>query len=503
MKFFRVLSAVLLGVSLAPLSRSADPSATGLPHGTPEEEGISSQSLLGFVGDAETKLNALHSFVLVRHGKIVAEGWWDPYAADQQHILFSLSKSFTSTAVGLAISEGKLSIYDPVLKFFPDEAPAFPSHNLQIMRVRDLLRMATGQRDEDLRTFPFASNLNLVKVFLELPVPDKPGTHFVYNTAATYMLSAIVQKVTGQTVLDYLRPRLFEPLGITDPKWDASAQGISYGGFGLNLRTEEIARFGQLYLQKGNWNGKQLIPADWVEAATTLQIANGGSADSDWDQGYCYQFWRCTHGFYRGDGAFGQYCIVMPQYDAVMVMTAATRDLQSVLNLVWADIVPAFKDQPLPADADSDGKLAAKLSSLVLKTQDGQASSPMAARVSGKRYTFDSNHQNIESVELDAARGSSAPSITLRVAGADQHFSCGMGSWARGSVPSDAGPVPVAANGAWSSEDTYSFMLCRNLTTFTTSYDLRFAGDQVILESEDNVGLEGTPRNRIVGRLQP
>ena len=157
----------------------------------------------------------------------------------------------------MAIAEGKLSLDDEVLKFFPDDAPAEPSGNLKAMRVSDLLRMSTGHQAEPPRTAeqPWA------KTFLAQPVPFKPGTHFLYNTSATYMLSAIVQKATGKTVLDYLRPRLFEPLGIEKPTWETSPQGISTGGYGLSIRTEDIARFGQLYLQKGKWQGKQLVPA--------------------------------------------------------------------------------------------------------------------------------------------------------------------------------------------------------------------------------------------------
>jgi len=453
---------------------------------------------------AEQRIDALHSFMLVRHGKVVAEGWWAPYAAQEPHVLFSLSKSFTSTAVGLAVAEGKLSVYDPVLKFLPDEAPAAPCRNLTLMRVRDLLRMSTGQRDEDLRTFPFQSSKDLVRVFLELPVPDKPGTHFVYNTAATYMLSAIVQKVTGQTVLDYLRPRLFKPLGIENPTWDASAQGISLGGFGLSVRTEDIAKFGQLYLQKGEWNGRQLIPADWVSAATSLQTANGGSADSDWDQGYCYQFWRCTHGFYRGDGAFGQYCIVMPQYDAVLAVTGGSRDLQGELTVFWDSLLPVFSDQPLPADPESDRRLAQKLAGLALKTQAGQASSPLAPAISGRRYVFPENKAGIQEVQVDVQAGSNAVTITGRVGNVDSRFACGWNEWLKGTLDGLGGPpVPIAASGAWSSDDTYTVIVCQYRTPFVTTYDLRFSGDQLILESEDNVGLEGTPRTRIVGVAKP
>src|SRR5262249_20696480 len=292
---------------------AAGPSSA-LPRSDPEAQGVSSAAILAFVEAADKDIDALHSVMLVRHGNVVAEGWWSPYDADTPHALFSLSKSFTSTAVGLAVAEGKLSVDDEVLKFFPDDAPAEPSDKLKAMRVSDLLRMSTGhQAEPSLRT-----EEPWTKVFLAQPVPNKPGTHFLYNTPATYMLSAIVQKATGTTVLDYLRPRLFEPLGIEHPTWGASPQGITLGGYGLSIRTEDIARFGQLYLQRGKWQGKQLVPEAWVEAATARQTSNGSNPKSDWDQGYGYQFWRSRHGAYRGDGAFGQFCVGLPEQDAVI-----------------------------------------------------------------------------------------------------------------------------------------------------------------------------------------
>ena len=214
--------------------------------------------------------NAIHSFMLVRHSHVVAEGWWSPYGPDIPHKMFSLSKSFTSTAVGLAIAEGKLSLDDPVLSFFPDDAPTNPGPYLKAMRVCDLLIMSSGQnlntvtRLGDVMRNSAISGEKITKAFLAAPVECKPGTLFIYNTPGSYMLSAIVQKVTGETVFDYLRPRLFDPLGIKNPTWDASPQGITFGGVGLNIRTEDIARFGLLYLQKGEWNGKQLLPASWV-----------------------------------------------------------------------------------------------------------------------------------------------------------------------------------------------------------------------------------------------
>jgi len=205
----------------------------------------------------------------------------DPYAAETPHVLYSLSKSFTSTAVGLAVAEGKLSIDDELLKFPEDATPA-PTDNLKAMRVRDLLCMSAGH--ETAVRLAETNEFSWTKTFLAHSVPHKPGAHFLYDTPGTYMQSAIVQKVTGLTVLDYLRPRLFEPLGIENPTWGTSPQKISLGGYGLNIRTEDIAKFGQLYLQNGRWQGTQLVPAAWVEAATARQTSNGSNPKSDWEQ---------------------------------------------------------------------------------------------------------------------------------------------------------------------------------------------------------------------------
>ena len=336
--------------------------AQPLPRSTPEAQGVSSAAIRAFVEAADQQVDTMHSFMLLRHGKVVAEGWWKPEAADKPHVLHSLSKSFNSTAVGLAVAEGKLSVDDPVLKFFPEDAPAEPSKNLKAMRVRDLLTMNTGHQTEP----KFSRESPWVKTFLAHPVEHKPGAHFLYNTAGSYTLSAIVTKVTGQTVLDYLKPRLFEPLGIANPEWGSSPEGNTFGGFGLKICTEDIAKFGQLFLQKGKWNGKQLVPAAWVEQATAKQVSNGSDPTKDWDQGYGFQFWRCRHGAYRGDGAFGQLCIVLPEQDAVVAITADTKDMQAELNIIWDKLLPAFQSAPLPENADEQAKLRVTLGNLAV-----------------------------------------------------------------------------------------------------------------------------------------
>jgi CubicO group peptidase (beta-lactamase class C family) len=334
----------------------ADAANQPLPRSTPEAQGVSSQAISDFV-EAADKINTLHSFMLLRHGRVIAEGWWKPEAADKPHVLHSLSKSFNATAVGLAIAEGKLSLDDPVLKFFPADAPAHPSDNLKAMTVRDLLTMTCGHETEPKALLGAPS----VKQFLAHPVPHKPGTHFQYNTMGSYTLSAIVTKTTGQTSLEFLKPRLFEPLGIADTQWDKSPEGNSLGGYGLKLCTEDIAKFGQLYLQKGKWNGKQLIPEKWIERATSKQVPNDGESHAnmggDWRQGYGFQFWRCTHNAFRGDGASGQFCVVMPDKDAVIAITADTGNMQGELNAVWDKLLPAFQAEALPEDSAGEARL--------------------------------------------------------------------------------------------------------------------------------------------------
>lgn len=362
MKWFRLPPLFAVSLSLFALC-AARVWASPLPRATPESQGVPSAAVREFIETADREIRTMHSFMLVRHGRVIAEAWWKPESPEKPHVLWSLSKSFTSTAAGLAIAEGRLSLDDEVLKFFPEDAPAEPSRNLKSMRVRDLLSMATGHEKEPW-LFGATGPEPWTKIFLTQPVPHKPGTHFLYNSAATYMVSAIIQKVTGQTVADYLRPRLFDPLGIGEAKWDNSPQGINAGGWGLYLRTEDIAKFGQLYLRKGNWNGKQLLPESWVELATSRQVSNGSNPNSDWEQGYGYQFWRCRHGAYRGDGKDGQFCVVMPEQDAVIAITADTGNMQAQLNLIWDKLLPAFQSAPLPENPEEVAKLKETQASL-------------------------------------------------------------------------------------------------------------------------------------------
>lgn len=470
--------------------------AAELPRSTPEAQGVSSEAVLEFVDEVDETIDSLHSFMLLRHGCVVAEGWWSPYRPEAPHSLFSLSKSFTSTAVGLAIAEGKLSLDDPLIQFFPDDVPDEPSKNLKSMRIRDLLRMSTGQQTEPKRT----TEEPWTKTFLAHPVPFKPGTHFLYNTSGTYMLSAVVQKVTGETVLDYLQPRLFGPLGIEKPTWETSPQGISAGGYGLSIRTEDIARFGQLYLQKGKWNGQQLVPKAWIEEATARQTSNGSNPDSDWDQGYGYQFWRCRHGVYRGDGAFGQYCIVLPEHDAVIAITSGVGNMQAVLNVVWDKLLPALKPATLAPNEKAAKALDTRLKGLTLPVQEGGAS---PADLSGRKYVFGANEGKLESLVLEGNDKSGPVTVVARIDGSEQRIVFGRGKWQAGRAAwVTYGEQPLAASGGWTTRDTFTGKICLYETPYVLTVVLKYTGNDLQFTSTANVRFGGPKRVELQGKAE-
>lgn len=488
-----------------------------LPRSLPEAQGVSSAGLLNFVNAVETAKLNLHSLMVVRHGKVVAEGWWAPYAPALKHTLYSLSKSFTSSAIGMAVAEKKLTVDDKVVSFFPNDVPATVSPNLAAMRVKDLLMMATGHDKDSTGSLRSDPDNNWVKAFLAQPVEHEPGTFFVYNSGATYMLSAIIQKVTGQKLLDYLKPRLFDPLGIEGADWETDPKGIATGGWGLRVRTEDIAKFGQLYLQKGLWNGKQLLPAAWIEDATKFQIqSKGGSRakeENDWLQGYGYQFWRCRNGAYRGDGAYGQYCIVLPKEDTVIAITSETADMQGILDEVWKNILPAV--QSANATSQSAALLKQKLASLSLPLPAGQYASATADRVNGKPYQFADNTLNIKRLSLSFQQDTCL--FTLQDDKGEHRITCGLGHWAEGVT--NLSPLPlklvqtavpnenrtkVAASGVWSNENTFTMTWRFIETAHYETVTCRFEGDNLQLEFRRSLAILSNgkdPRPVLDGKL--
>jgi CubicO group peptidase (beta-lactamase class C family) len=313
-----------------------------LPRSTPEALGVPSSAIDAFELALE-QLDHVDSYMLLRGGQVIGERWWGSAGPEIAHVMWSISKSFTSTAVGLAISQGLFGLHDRVVDLLPDSAPAEVGPLLGRLTVRHLLTMTTGHAAESLPDPERGGDVDWARHILAHPIDFEPGTHFVYNSGASYLLSAIVQRTSGLLLVDYLLPRLFEPLGVEPPSWELSPQGINTGGWGLELRTEDLAKFGQLYLRRGHLDDSVVVPEEWVAEATSRQVPNGDpTAPSDWSQGYGYQFWQCRNGAYRGDGLGGQFCIVMPKQDAVLVITADLVDMQQELDVLWNHLLPAL-----------------------------------------------------------------------------------------------------------------------------------------------------------------
>ena len=315
-------------------------------YSVPEEAGVSSAGLIRFLDEWEKIRDKVqfHSMILLRHGKTVCRMNFAPYEDQTPHNMFSLSKSFTSAAAGFAVNEGKIAWNSSVTDILPEEVPEGREEELRQVTLESLLCMGSGLAPES-DSRPQDPKVTWARHVLSHKVLYPPKTHFHYNTLGTYLVSCMIQKVTGQTVRDYLIPRLFEPLGIRTPDWDMSPEGVNCGGFGLHLYAEGIARFGQCLLQKGAWDGKQILPEGWVDLATREHIANYEGIrqeGNEWAQGYGFQFWRCMDGRYRGDGAMGQACIVDEKRDAVLAVTCGTSDMGAEFALIREYLFPAF-----------------------------------------------------------------------------------------------------------------------------------------------------------------
>lgn len=459
-------------------------SSPPLPRRTPESQGLSSEAIQAFLDDAEANSLELHSFMLLRHDAVVAEGWWKPYQPDVPQVLYSLSKSFTAAAVGFAIAEGRLTLDDQVLSFFPDERPDTVGEHLVAMQVRHLLSMSTGHA-QDVTEALFANpGQTCVQGFLACPVQHPPESLFVYNSAATYMAGVIVQKLTGQTLVDYLQPRLFEPLGIEKPAWESCKDGFNVGGWGLCLNTEDIAKFGQLLLQGGVWQGQPILSAEWIELATTQQMLSG-TDENDWSQGYGYGFWRCRHGAYRGDGAFGQYCVVMPAQQAVVAITSFVLEMQSVLDLIWKHLLPAMQDAPRAENEAATRALRHRLTEAKLEFPTGQPAPALAQVVSGRRYAFAANKAHLEGVAVEF--GADGAQIRLWQNGVEHVLACGDGQPILGTTTFFEALVPplylppqawqVATGGAWTDERTFTAKLVLYQTPFSPKFVFEFRED--------------------------
>src|ERR1700760_3615362 len=335
--------------------------ATSLPRSSPADQDVDPAAILAFLDAVESRPDIeMHSLMVIRHGHVVAEGWWAPYSAGRPQLLYSLSKSFTSTAAAFAQAEGLLDLDDTVISHFAEFAGDITDPRSRSMKVRHVASMASGHTREMLPEAMARDPEEPVRGFLLSPPDRDPGTVFAYSQPCTYTLASIVQRNAGMPLTRYLRPRLLDPLGIGHVGWQTFPPGREQGFSGLHARTEDIAKLGLLYLQEGRWEGAQLIPAKWVAEATSQQVANPAEPNPDWRQGYGFQFWMSRHG-YRGDGAVGQFCVILPDQDTVVASTAATWDMQAVLDAYWEHLLPGLGR---PGDPSRQDELTARLAGL-------------------------------------------------------------------------------------------------------------------------------------------
>ncbi|MCC6289259.1 MAG: serine hydrolase [Chitinophagaceae bacterium] len=502
MPYRKKISTLFFAVCLVfQISVYAQPSVGSLPRSKPEAEAVSTAAINNFIDAAGKSKNEFHSFMLLRHGKVIAEGWWNPYKPALKHTMYSVSKSFTSSAVGFAVSEGRFALDDKVISFFPELIkPDTVKGLLASLTVKDLITMSAGQSPDPSRSVMMQQDW--IKAFLSTAIADTPGTKFLYNSAATFMLSAIVQKVTGEKILNYLTPRLFEPLSITGIDWEENPQHINAGGWGLRLKTEDMAKFGQLYLQKGKWNGKQILSANWIEEATSFKIKNAADtaislkAKSDWAQGYCYQFWRCRNNAFRADGAFGQYIIVMPDQDAVIAITSETANMQSIMDMVWEYLLPGMS-----ATERSNTDISKKLAALSIAAPSVSANPSIAAKISGKIFVMNDSTKLTDKVSFSFKNNTCTYTVTC--GGKAYSFVCGNGKWITGetsflqSMPSltavaqnrlsEFTSFKVACAYSWQDENTLLLSIRYIESPHTDYIYCHFDGNQVSMYHQNSI----------------
>lgn len=426
-----------------------------LPRSSPAANAVDSVGVLAFLDAVErTKEVELHSLMILRHGAVIVAGWWAPYSPDGLHLLHSLSKSFTSTALGMALGEGLLGLDDKVISFFPELEPEIDDPRVRGLRIRHLAAMSSGHRfdtwDQVLATDPE----HPVRAFLHLQPTDDPGTVFAYNQSCLYTLAVILQRVTGGTLTRYLRTRVLDAIGAEDIAWAQRPAGQDQGFTGLHATTDTIARLGQLYLDDGCWQGKRVLPAGWVAEATRVQSVTAGVGDAavadraDWKLGYGFQFWRSRYG-YRADGAFGQYSLILPELDAVIATTGQSTDAQALLDLVWTHLVPAFGEEPIIDDV-ADRLLEQKLAGLSLTPSDGD-SEPADREAWSGLVLSPAQTVGFPSIDSVTIHGQS-PSWRVSLAIDDERLDLAVGrQW---ELASSAGSTwPLYSSGGWRSDD--------------------------------------------------
>ena len=368
---------------------------------SPESLGIPSSAIKNFLDELTEKRLCMHSFLMLRHGKVAAEGYWPPFNKDHKHRMYSVSKSFTSIAVGMMIDEGKIALTSKIAEFFPEHLPASPHPYVLEATVRDLLMMATYNESN---SYNWKSTNYTETFFTDNNPKHKPGQFFHYDTAATTVLCAIVEKLSGKTMLEYMMPVLEQTGFSKDTYCIETPEGRSWTGSGIMCTSRDLARFALLCTNGGKWNGKQLLSRDYVNEATSLQIDTSISADyMEMRYGYGYQFWRLRKGGFAMCGMGSQFAFCMPQHGTILILTGDTQGTACAADILfnmYYDLVEKLSPTPLPEDIDAQNKLAECISKLALPLPLGKTETLLAKEISGRKYILDKNNAGIKWLQL-------------------------------------------------------------------------------------------------------
>lgn len=464
------------------------------PYSTPEAQGVPSAAIAKWIRRIRS-LEYVHSFMLLRHGHVIAEAWTDPYQPEFKHRLFSTTKSFTSAAIGFAMAEKRLTLDDKIVSFFPEAKDWNVSDKMKTVTIRNLLTMSSGHNTCAICTYldndgdPARKLKNWVKGFLESPLVFEPGTKFCYNSGCSYMLSAILRKITDLNLMEYLQPRLFAPLGIEPGERETCPMDIDIGGWGMKLRTADLAKYGQLLLQKGKWNGKQILPWEYFELATSKQISNAPENPQpvtdpeyicpDWEQGYGFQFWRCQNNSYRADGAFGQYIVVMPDQDMVLVATSGLVNMQRILTATWELILPELKERAITDNFCAQAEVASLCRSLHMPLQQGD----LTKRGEDATYEFEENSLKIRSCNVSFQEDSCE--FVFHTASAPEKLSAGFGYWKFSFCKfDDFETTRYASSAAWNEQGELELTVCKVETPFFTRIRFVFDDDKLTIHEK-------------------
>lgn len=334
----------------------------GWPVSTPEDQGVDSEQLAALFENIVESGYTIDSVTVARHGSIVADAYVEPYDQESLHVTYSCTKSVVSTLIGIAIDEGLIAGVDiPLLELFPDVAVENVDAGKEALTLEDALTMATGMDSQDSYLYRWRGlnsmreSDNWTASALSFPMVAEPGTRFDYSNTASYLLSSALQRAVGMPAAEFADQYVFAPLGITKHEWAKSPEGVNIGWAELSLTPHDMAKIGYLMLRQGEWDGTPIVSAEWVAAATTGHIAAGTLSDR-----YGYQWWVDDGGYFMALGYAGQYIVVMPEQDAVVVFTSDLPESQFFVprDLVDELIIPAMDaDGPLPANPEGIARL--------------------------------------------------------------------------------------------------------------------------------------------------